>query len=471
MKRFHSMRWRLQGWYALLFCLVLAVLDFTALRFDRSRRFKAVDDELLRRAGLVSEGIRGLAEADGDHAHTGQNPGRPRGGPHGSERHYIIGETVDPAAVIAGGFYYIEWLERGAATFHASSGAPESVPPPKDFETYLRSRDGWREIGFTPLPDHPFIIGRSLRPEILETRRLGWVLAGATGGLLLLCILGGWWITERALRPIHDIASTAARISGSDLTRRIETSNADGELGQLAAVLNSMFARLDRAFSQQARFTADAAHELRTPVAVMLTHLQNALADPSLEASQREPLEASERAAQRMRRLIESLLALARLDAGQEVIPPERVSLDRIVHDAVESITPLASARGITIRRDLESTMAIGHGGLLGQVVTNLVGNAIQYSDAPGEVRVATRVDAGRAYMIVSDHGPGIAAEHLARLFERFYRVDAARSRRAGGAGLGLAISKAIVAAHGGEIHAESKLGVGSTFTVTLPAG
>jgi two-component system, OmpR family, sensor kinase len=296
-----------------------------------------------------------------------------------------------------------------------------------------------------------------------------WLLTGIGAAVLLLGIAGGGWIATRAIRPIEDISSTAVKISAGDLSLRIDIGDTETELGRLAGVLNSTFTRLDAAFSQQSRFTSDAAHELRTPVAVILTQTQAALSRERTAVEFRKTVEACQRAAQRMRRLIESLLELARLDAGQEPMQRVRFDLSETIRDCVELIRPLADERKITIHCNLPMFQCDGDPDRLAQVITNLLTNAIQYNEKEGRVQVGVTAEKGMAVLTVADTGQGIPTDDLPHIFDRFYRVDKSRSGSAGRTGLGLAISKAIVAAHSGNIEATSQLGVGTTFTVRLP--
>ncbi|HUZ07910.1 MAG TPA: ATP-binding protein [Candidatus Paceibacterota bacterium] len=281
-------------------------------------------------------------------------------------------------------------------------------------------------------------------------------------------IAGGWWFVSRALWPIENISAAAVKISAGDLSQRINVAEAESELGQLAAVLNSTFARLEAAFARQRQFTSDAAHELRTPVSVMLTQAQTALNRERTAPEYRETVAACQRAAQRMRRLIESLLALARLDAGQEVLKRLPFDFSKTVSDCIEMVKPMAEERGVKIISELSPLEITGDSEHLAQVVTNLLTNAIQYNLPDGEVRVKLESQNGLAVLTVSDTGAGIPAEDLPRVFERFYRAD--KSRSTGGNGLGLAIVRAIVEAHGGMIEVASEENVGTTFTVRLPS-
>jgi heavy metal sensor kinase len=311
-------------------------------------------------------------------------------------------------------------------------------------------------------------VGCSLRPVRAELRSTALHLAGVGGLILFVGLVGGWWFVGRALKPVSEISSTAVKISAGDLSQRINVAEAESELGQLAAVLNSTFARLEMAFAQQKQFASDAAHELRTPVSVILTQTQTALNRERDAASYKQTVEACQRAAQRMRKLIESLLELARFDAGQESLKRSPFDLSKTVAASVELVQPLADERDVKIISELSPLQILGDSERLAQVVTNLLTNAIQYNQPAGEVRVTLESQEGLAVLTIVDTGQGIAAEDLARVFERFYRADKSRTG-AGNAGLGLSICKAIIEAHGGTIDVASTQNVGTTFTVRLP--
>ena len=324
-----------------------------------------------------------------------------------------------------------------------------------------------RECFVTTPPGETILVGRSVAQEMIELRHTSLKLAGVGGIILVLGLAGGWWIAARAIRPVQDISATASKISAGDLSQRIDVADTDSELGQLAGVLNSTFARLDSAFAQQTRFTADAAHELRTPVSVMLTQTQTALARERNSAEYRETIEACQRATQRMRRLIESLLALARLDAGHRGIQRTRFDLARTMRDCIEAITPLAAERGISIESELGPVECDGDAEQLAQVITNLLTNAIHYNKENGLIRVALEQSDDATLLTVSDTGHGISEEDLPHIFERFYRAE--KSRSSGRTGLGLSISKAIIDQHGGTIEVSSQPGAGARFVVRLP--
>ncbi|HEY5345798.1 MAG TPA: ATP-binding protein [Verrucomicrobiae bacterium] len=340
------------------------------------------------------------------------------------------------------------------------------IPSGQPFPPYMRGT--FREIEIDTPPGERILVGQNIIMELAELRLIGVKLAGVGGIILFIGLAGGWWLVSHAIKPINEISATAVKISAGDLSQRINVAEAESELGQLAAVLNSTFARLETAFAQQKQFASDAAHELRTPVSVILTQTQTSLNRERDAASYKQTVEACQRAAQRMRKLIESLLALARFDAGQEVLKRLSFDFSKTISDGAELVSPLADERGVKISVEAEPIEIIGDSERLAQVVTNLLTNAIQYNKADGEVRVKLESQNGLAVLTVADTGQGIAAKNLPQVFGRFFRADSSRTG-AENAGLGLAITKAIVEAHGGTIEVASEENAGTIFTVRLP--
>ncbi len=454
MKVFTSIRWRLQVWYGLLLFAILAGFGITAFQLEKGRQLRRLDHDLHDRLQLLMESQR------------------PRPGMIRHDRSFRL--DLEDAAWFDrsrdGGYYYVVWMDGTRTPVTYSPSAPRDVPRPRPEELEHRLRGTLRETYVFPEPGDCILVGRDLYTEFSGLRQLGWGLLGAGALVLVVGLTTGGWLVARALRPIDDIATAAGRIATGDLTQRIMTSETESELGRLAMILNSTFARLDAAFAQQARFTADAAHELRTPISVLLSHSQNGLSCPCPVPEHHDAFAASKRAAQRMRRLVEDLLELARLDSGQEKFQTEPVDLATIVGDAIELLQPLAGERHVSLRLDLQTAVFSGDAGRLGQVASNLITNAIvHHHKTGGEVRVTTRIEGAFACLIVSDNGPGIPAEAVPHLFERFFRVDSSRGRSTGGTGLGLAICKAIVDAHHGTIEVQSEPNAGARFTVRLP--
>lgn len=481
---FKSIRWRLQIWYGVILIAVLVGFGLTAYEFERARQFRAIDAELQRRNSVL---LAGLALRDGPRqgGPRGERPPPedeldgfpPFGGP--PEDRQPRGGFRLPAkdAGLFGGmeknsFYYAIW-RRGGQEIQHSTNAPEaiSVPaqPNPNSGDIPRQRDMYREsYHFTPMGEC-VLTGRSIAIDLAELRKFALLLTGVGSAVLLCGLAGGWFLASRAIRPINDISNTAVKIAQGDLSQRIDVADTENELGRLASVLNSTFARLDASFAQQAQFTADAAHELRTPVSVILAQTQTSLKRERNSTEYRDTVEACQRAAQRMRGLLESLLELARLDAGQEAMKKMRFDLSATVQECVELIRPLTQQRNIQVHGEFSPLEWSGDRERLSQVITNLLSNAIHYNKDGGEVRVAVQQRNGEATVTVADTGVGIAAEDLPRIFERFYRADKSRSNAAGRTGLGLAISKAIVEAHGGRLEVSSEPGKGTVFTLHLP--
>ena len=312
------------------------------------------------------------------------------------------------------------------------------------------------------------LVGRDIREELAGVRRTAWLLAGSGGTVFLLGLLGGWWIAAGALRPIAEISATAAKISSGDLGQRICAADGESELGQLARDLNNTFSRLQAAFARQAQFTADASHELRTPVSVVLTQTQFALARERPAAEYRDSLEVCQRAAQRMRGMIESLLMLARFDSNETPEALDLCDLSRIAIESVELLQPLANEKKVALSVDGTQVECLGNAGQLVQAVSNIVSNAIYYNRPGGNVRVKVHSESNFAILTVTDTGQGIPPESVGHIFERFYRAEKSRSGGRMHSGLGLAITKAIVDRHQGTIHATSEPGTGTTFIVRL---
>ena len=284
-----------------------------------------------------------------------------------------------------------------------------------------------------------------------------------------LAALGGAIIAQVALRPLDRMTRTARRISAEDLSRRVERPGTGDELDRLAETLNDMLARLDQAFSQSRRFAADAAHELRTPLAALRGSMEVALrGERSAEEYRRVVASGLEEVA-RLIRLSEDLLLLSRSMAGPE---PGRavVDLEPLLLEVFDVGARLGQAAGVTVRAEGATPAPVrGDAAALRRALLNLVENAIKYTPRGGKVELRLSVRVGTAEVEVSDTGIGLEPADAERIFDPFVRLDAARSRDTGGAGLGLAIARSIVAAHGGTLSVESGPGSGSRFTLRLP--
>ncbi|MCC6359295.1 MAG: heavy metal sensor histidine kinase [Phycisphaerales bacterium] len=301
------------------------------------------------------------------------------------------------------------------------------------------------------------------------TRYLQLCMA-ALGAAAVLALIGGRILATRGLRPVADMVSAARRISVQNLRLRLDRTGSGDELDVLAGTFNEMFERLERQVAQLRQFTADAAHELRTPLAALRLNAEVALSGTRSPEELRNAIAECIEEYDRLARIADDLLMLARADAGQEFVRRSRMRLDGAVGDVVDLYAPLAEERGIMLNGSIAGELWIdGDDGRLRQMLGNLLDNAIKHTPAGGRVDVIlTGVD-GRAELTVRDTGTGIPPEHLPHVFDRFYRADRARTRE-GGAGLGLAISRTIVEGHRGAVRLESAPGTGTVITVTLPA-
>jgi heavy metal sensor kinase len=477
-----SIRVRLQLWYAAVLLAVVAGLTSTVYLEARQSRLGQVDERLKAAANYLDATLRGMPphEVEGLPPAGKGPPGRgsPGKGPPGKGPFGKAPPDLEPRGADDGGAAVDVAIWRADGSVLKASDTPPPPRPalavadwPTPGEAYCTGV-GTRREAFAAGPRGVLIrVGRSVERELFELRRLAWQLAG--GGVLAMAVglVGGWWVSSRILRPVAAIADSAAAISATNLSQRIDAAHLDSELVGLAYVLNDAFARLEGSFERQVRFTADASHELRTPLAVLSAHAESALARTRTDEEYRDAMRAVQRAAVRMRKLVDGLLTLARADAGKLDLSRKLVDLRSVVEEAADHYLPAAQKAGVELLTEAPNTpMRIsGDAAFLGRVAENLIDNALRHTPAGGRVTASLGAEGGRAVLAVSDTGSGIPEADLPRVFERFYRADAARSRKSGGVGLGLAICKGIVEAHGGTIAVASQPGRGTTVRVELP--
>ncbi len=288
--------------------------------------------------------------------------------------------------------------------------------------------------------------------------------------VLLFSGLVGYFLASRALRPIDRITRTAQQIGGGDLSQRLRYSGPADEVGRLARTFDEMLSRLQAAFERERRFTADAAHELRTPLSVLRGMLEVTLSRQRTDLNYRETLQELDQHVERLIRLSNGLLFLSRVDQEKGAWVKAPVNLTDLLESIVEQIQPLADQKVITLHIDLPAGLTVtGDPDHLISLFLNLLDNALKYTPELGSVGVTGRQEAGEARIEISDNGPGITPDDLPKIFDRFYRVESSRSRSLGGAGLGLAIAQEIARAHRGRIIVRSDPGHGTCFTVCLP--
>lgn len=323
-----------------------------------------------------------------------------------------------------------------------------------------------------PLEEYPLAlqVGVSLDEVSATQTQLMRMIAVALLLTLILGIGSGLFLAGRALITIQAITRTAQQISERDLTRRFTLNLFDDELGQLARTFNTMLDRIESAFQRQQRFTADAAHELRTPLSIMQIGIDVVLAQERSPAQYRAALEIIHEEVQRLTSLTVGLLTLARADSHTLTLNPSPIDLSLLVNTVLDQVATVAEQKNINLQRHITPQIWLdADEDRIIQLVLNLVENAVKYTPERGTVTVTLAQTATSARFIVSDTGPGIPPQYLPHIFDRFYRLDGARSRSEGGFGLGLAIAQQIVQLHGGEITVSSQVGVGTQFSVTLP--
>lgn len=348
------------------------------------------------------------------------------------------------------------------------------LPPPSTVAILGPALEGENALPGTSPPPAVLMTQPSLQAGILaQTQMLlqmRWISLIGLGLALALSGMGAYWLAGYALRPVREISQAIRRINASTLDTRLALNGPPDELKQLADAFNFMLDRLEHAFVQQSRFVADAAHELRTPLAILRANVEMALesANATLD-DYREMNAALERALTRLERVVADLLLLAQ--AEEEIVRTrEEVSLEPLLEEVLLDLKPLADERQVTLRLTGETeTVVHGNALLLARAFSNLIENGIRYNHPGGKVVITTYNDNACAIVTVADTGSGIAPEDQPHIFDRFYRVERSRSRHLGGAGLGLSIVAHIVQLHGGQVQVESIPGVGSTFTVRLP--
>jgi len=375
------------------------------------------------------------------------------------------------ADLVASGSYLIVWDREGEVDRTENAPMDRSRPVFVSMKQpfYNRSVDDYREYVHHTLSGRVLVFGRSLTVLTRRLNVLGVELFGIWLGVILLGFGVGWAMITKSLKPIRSISESAREIARGDLSRRIDNRDTESELGQLVEVLNETFEQLENSFDQQRRFTADASHELRTPISVILAKCQFALMRERSPEKYREALQICEGTAQHLRSLIESLLDLARVDSGQFHIQKRNCNLGEVARKGVDLLRTLAERKEIELHVEFTDIACFVDCQRIQQVLTNLLGNAIKFTQEGGQVSLTVKRLGEEALIEVADNGPGISEEALPHVFDRFYRAESVHADERKSTGLGLSIARVIVEAHEGSIRVESKPGRGTCFQVHLP--
>ncbi|HEY6951104.1 MAG TPA: ATP-binding protein [Bacteroidota bacterium] len=287
---------------------------------------------------------------------------------------------------------------------------------------------------------------------------------------LLISVIGGWFLAHKSLRPVDDVTRAAREITAQNLTRRLPTHHVDDEIGRLTEQFNDMIGRLQASFAQIQQFSADASHELRTPLTIMRGEIEVALRNGHLPKSSRELLQSTHDELVRLSSIVDSLMTLVKSDSGRLVFNFTPLPLDTMIEELFEDARLLAKSKSISVKLSHCDRVAIdGDATRLKQLFLNLIDNAIKYTPPHGRILLSLERQNGSAVVSVKDTGIGIHRKFQGKIFERFYRVERARSESVPGSGLGLSIAKWIAEAHHGSIEVRSREKKGSTFVVTLP--
>ena len=457
-----SLSFRLVTWYAGVLTLVFVVLGSLTLIFLRHYLESAVLDTQARRARQIADTLIASVDRTGEQVMTRQ-----------------VEELYSPQLndrfirITRGGqVLYLSGAPHDGTFLPADVPAPSAAAfdPAGVFERKENVPSGSVLIGAVANGGYIVEVGVSTERTEETLRQVLLLLAVGLPVGVFIAVSGGFVLVRRALKPVNQIAHKAEDISQHNLSERLPVVHSGDELERLSLALNHMIARLEDAVQSSKRFVADASHELRTPLTVLRGELESLAQDAQLRVNTRESLGSLLEEVDRLSEIVESLLALSKLDAGEASAERVRFDLAVLVTTTAEQMSLLAEDKNITVECHAATDVIVeGDRSRMKQVVVNLLDNAIKYTPNGGNVLLRIAREGGNAILEVVDNGVGIPAEALPHMFKRFFRVDDSRSRQQGGAGLGLSIVKSICAAQGAEVDVMSRPGSGSCFRVRQP--
>lgn len=481
---FKSLRWRLMFWQTLLLLLIVGGSGTAVYMQSVQNIYAQIDTELLSGARVIEGTLRSFVEPPRE-SELGRRPRGGRGGrgrrgpPPGDSREF---SSVDipprmlqlPREMMSGQLenrpYFTVFDSKGQVV-QQTPRSNASFPGSDVRESTFQFNGSNREVVVRAPGRTIIVVGQGAGRQQVAKRRLALTLLLSGTAVLAIGLVGAWWLTGRAIKPIKSLSDTADSITAANLKNRINVEKLDTEFKSVSTTINAMLDRLANAIEKQRKFTADASHELRTPISILNMHAELALSKQRSEAEYRKSLETCLHAGNRMNDLTEDLLELARSDAGQMAARHQEVDIMETAKESVSFFEVLANNRQIKIEIQGENVCCSGDPQRLRQLIDNLLKNAIVHNEDSGRVQVSISHHDDQAIVKVANTGPLIPPEHLPHLFDRFYRVDFARQRQSdlnGGSGLGLAICKTIADEHNATlaITSDEKDGTVVTFAI-----
>ena len=446
-----SIKFRLTVWYLVVIAVLLVVFSTVSYRLLSNNLYRNLNKQLQARAQELQRSVR----IEGDNIFFDQNV----------EEMVLIYEADGKLSARLGP--NVQFSNIGPAVQQALFGDPSFVSAETENGPDVRlyvvplNVNSQRRVAMA--------IGRVPNDILNMLGIFRIVILNSSVLLLVLAGVGGWFLAGRTLKPVERITDIARGIGESDLSRRIDVET-DDELGRLASTLNGMIARLEEAFIKQWQFVADASHELRTPLAVIQAESSLVLEKPRDQEQYRRSLELVSQEVSYMSEVVSKLLLLARSDAGSEQLNIQDVDVAALLAELGQDLEALAQEKDLTLSfGPMDGLTVRGDRVRLRQLFMNILDNALRYTPGGGTIAGSVVRRDGQAVVSVTDTGIGIPEEHLPFIFDRFYRVDKARTNREGGTGLGLSIATSIARMHGGTIEVESAVGTGTTFRILLP--
>ncbi len=456
----------------ILFCTATFALLLTILSVASYRLFaQQLDVDASADLAELTEGLHGYIRIE-----------------HGAARIAFDANDADQSAFVhtATEYYQIYDASDGRVLVQSSGIEPlglhltpgevqrfADTPRPYDIQTaYGRFRISSSIIAPAAGGRYLLQVGASLAPMDAALRRYLDLLLQRTLPTLFLTVVAAWWMARRAVVPLTTLAAEARGVNIGTLDRRLHTRGTHDELDDVAVAFNETLAHLEKSVGEMRQFSAALAHELRTPLAALRGEMELALLRPQSEAAWKASAESQIDEIDKLTRMVNQLLTLARAESGEIPVARSPVDLGALATSVTEQIEPVAHARELDLQCVVRHHVAVmGDSGWLERLLINLLDNAIKYTPAHGHIRVAVSREHDHARVDVSDTGTGIPEPAVPHIFERFYRVDPARSSSIEGTGLGLSLAKWIVDRHNGRIEVRSQPGTGSTFTIWLPLG